>query len=454
MPRQFSMTFVPARKGWLKNFKGKNYAVSCAQLGCAATKEASYVAANAWWAKKLADLEAQAPKGLPRSAEIIPALERYTGKTAETLASEGLLTTEALVELVGRSPGTIPDYLREAILGADKLQRLTDGTNSITGGIVVENERTISRQVQLWLETLGSSVKMGRMSAGRWDAYSRTIKHFVRWLSGENDIATVNGTKLEGFYSWAVLQVSEKKWKPATATGVFMTARQFIRWAAELGIIPLPGNIASKRFKFGLGASEIITFTKDEISTLLKNATDRTRLYLLLMLNTGMYQNDIAELAVSEVDWKQGRITRKRSKTRNRTDAPTITYKLWAETFALLKANRARQKVNNGNGGIRVLLTTDNKPLVFAEVVAGKHTSYDSIQSAYGRLSEKCKINKPLKCLRKSSATLLADKFGAGVALHFLAHAPKTVAEISYLRPDQTAFNAALEWLEKALSSP
>ena len=69
--------------------------------------------------------------------------------------------------------------------------------------------------------------------------------------------------------------------------------------------------------------------------------SDKTKLYLLLMLNCGMYQNDIAELLDEEVNWKNGTITRARSKTRDR-NGPVVTYKLWPETFALLKKhNRA-----------------------------------------------------------------------------------------------------------------
>ncbi|HEY3788458.1 MAG TPA: hypothetical protein VGL71_06365, partial [Urbifossiella sp.] len=119
-----------------------------------------------------------------------------------------------------------------------------------------------------------------------------------------------------------------------------------------------------------------------------QSATDKTKLYLLLMLNCGMYQNDVAELAASEVDWKTGTITRKRSKTRDRKDAPTVCYKLWPETLRLLKAYRADTAVSTHQGETRVLLTADGKPLVFAGVKNGKFTGYDAIQSAYHRLQE------------------------------------------------------------------
>jgi len=62
----------------------------------------------------------------------------------------------------------------------------------------------------------------------------------------------------------------------------------------------------------------------------------RTRLYILLMLNTGCTQVDISELKQSEVDWQRGRITRKRSKTAKHESAPVVEYPLWQETFVLI----------------------------------------------------------------------------------------------------------------------
>ena len=72
-----------------------------------------------------------------------------------------------------------------------------------------------------------------------------------------------------------------------------------------------------------------------------------------MMLNTGAYQNDIAELRRSEVDWSRGTIRRARSKTRER-GGPVVTYKLWPETFALLEKYRSE--------GERVLTTGARSP--------------------------------------------------------------------------------------------
>ena len=78
-------------------------------------------------------------------------------------------------------------------------------------------------------------------------------------------------------------------------------------------------------------------FCRRPIKTLLAGATDRDKLYLLLMMNCGFTQVDIANLKQDEVDFKAGTITRKRSKTQDYDKVPTVRYPLWKTTLALLK---------------------------------------------------------------------------------------------------------------------
>src|SRR5262249_6925428 len=159
---------------------------------------------------------------------------------------------------------------------------------------------------------------------------------------------------LEGFFNHLSIQVGASKYSPSYAHTLMMTAKQFIGRLAELKLIPLPGNIRSHRFRFNHSApSEIETFTLAEVRSMLAACdgfSDRTKLYLLLMLNCGMYQNDIAELCKDEVNWTKGVVTRARSKTRERK-GPVVTYKLWPETFTLLKRCRAKDS--------ELALTTD-----------------------------------------------------------------------------------------------
>ena len=229
-----------------------------------------------------------------------------------------------------------------------------------------------------------------------------------------------------------------------------MTAKQFISRLAEMRLISLPGNIRSRRFRFNYSApAKIETFTVEEVRSLIQTAgkmCERTKLYLLLMLNCGMYQNDIAELNADEVNWKQGTLTRARSKTRER-NGPVVTYKLWPETFALLNRHKA--------DGDLVLTTDKGNPLVRYRLEDGKMKHYDTIQYAWSRIARKmgqAKIRLGMKHLRKTSATILGQhphfKFYSN---HFLADSPKSIADKHYVVASDAEFFMALDWLRREI---
>jgi integrase len=158
------------------------------------------------------------------------------------------------------------------------------------------------------------------------------------------------------------------------------------------------------------------------------------------MLNTGMQQKDISELSWSEVDLDLGRIVRKRSKTRRFQNSPTVNYQLWECTSKLLQEFSSE--------GDPVLKNRSGESLYKQSLKAnGKAKKSDSIKNAFFRAKQKAGIQKPLKLLRKTSATLIAEEFGEGLAALFLGHSPKSVAGRHYIRPSQKRLDEAVEWL-------
>lgn len=57
MPTAQMMYWVKAQKQWLKEYRGKTYSVSCRQLKCEPTKEASRLLANDWWDRKQKEID-------------------------------------------------------------------------------------------------------------------------------------------------------------------------------------------------------------------------------------------------------------------------------------------------------------------------------------------------------------------------------------------------------------
>jgi integrase len=224
------------------------------------------------------------------------------------------------------------------------------------------------------------------------------------------------------------------------------SVKSFVLWLFEIEAIPeIPRVMAgkSKALQITPANGTITVFTIDEVTQSLDAATDRTKLYILLMLNCGMTQKDIADLLKTEVDWDDGRVTRKRSKTKKHKNVPIVSYKLWPETLRLLLQEQA------GSESERVLLSANGRPLWHQDVMDdGKYKKTDSIKNAFYRLSQTTKIKKPLKSLKKTSATLIRgnEKYASLESL-FLGHAPQTMADKHYAAAPQELLDEAISWL-------
>lgn len=145
-----------------------------------------------------------------------------------------------------------------------------------------------------------------------------------------------------------------------------------------------------------------------------------------------------------EVDCKRGTITRKRSKTARHENVPTVAYYLWRETFRLLKQERARGSgralLNQGGGHLKVERLDEN----------GKYYKVDNIATAYNRLKCAQKIDKPLKFLRRTSATLLKSASEwRGLETLYLGHSPRSIEERHYTQAPQELLSDAIKWLGK-----
>ncbi len=212
----------------------------------------------------------------------------------------------------------------EALLGAGSYDSLKSQAKPIVGrhGSAAP-ERTVAAQVEAWKTLLRGVCQSGQMSEGRYDAYCRKIGHSPDW-SGRSGHRCHRRGEARG-----VLQPP------------FRQGRSEGEYSADLrprtpddgqAVHPLAGrdedDRAARQYPTPAGSAsttappaKIETFTAEEVRGLLAACdgfSERTKLYLLLMLNCGMYQNDIAELHADEVNWSKGTLTRARSKTRER----------------------------------------------------------------------------------------------------------------------------------------
>ena len=296
-------------------------------------------------------------------------------------------------------------------------------------------------------------VESDDLSPGRFDAIRVGLELFSGHCGAMLPIDSINESTLSTFYELLQDRIADGKFARDTAKSRLQVVNQFIDWTWREGILKeKPRNLRSHDFRISVPKQEIQTFSNYELTRLLNASSDRTKLYLLLMLNCGFQQKDIADLLQSEVDWQQGRITRKRSKTGKgkSNNVPTVSYLLWPETFELLCQERSNH--------LTLALTNQKGEPLKSEPIKpnGRVSKSDNIRCAYARVQRKLKnakvdpitIDKTLKLLRKTAASMLGEHSDySRFAGHFLGHAPATVADSHYVRPSESQFDEAIQWL-------
>lgn len=302
-----------------------------------------------------------------------------------------------------------------------------------------------------WLASKQAQASIGALSPSRLASLRVHMAHVTAMLGENADAARIEEGSLEASYHFCLSKIAERHadagegWSTPYAKEVFTVARCFVRWLVERNVIDTPPrNLESRRFTFGAMSKKIETWTVEEVQRVIGEASGKLRLAMLLQLNCGMSQKDVSDLLDSEVNWREGRITRKRSKTRDREGTPTVCYRLWPETFTLLKEHRSEQA--------RVLLTKSGKPFVYKRLVNGCFHAVDSFGDLYRRLQKRLDFRKPMKQLRKTSATILEshETYGRLTSL-FLGHAPASLKDRHYADVPQRLFDEGVLWLGRQL---
>lgn len=312
----------------------------------------------------------------------------------------------------------------------------------------VEIDDTFVANVEQFLQTKQNEVAAGQLSAGRADLLRLYLDAVMEYTGRTTPVQGINSGTLSAFRNHLLGRIAAKEISDYYGRDVLAAFKMFVRWLANNTdkLATLPKNIDDKNLGISIAKRKVQPLTTEQIDTLLKEASQRTRLYLLLGLNCAMTQIDMAELRLDEVDWDQGIITRKRSKTREHDSVPEVSYPLWPITFNRLKKERSTDKEH-------VLLTRDGRPLK-TETVGdnGKLQKTDAVRLAIRVLAKKTGIVFSMKSLKKTSASLLrGHKDYNNLESLFLDHAPGSVAHRFYTAVPQELLNEAIAWLGREL---
>ena len=429
--RDYHMTWEPAKTRWRKMKAGKLFVVSCEQLGLPEhlwTKEGSYRAANKWWQEKTRDKVQEALDSMPSTTELDEIIDR--GEVART--------TKHLIGTTGRL------HAAKDVVGDDSTSFISDRTQDDTlatlsaavdmiGANTIPRDRKVKNAADAFLER--------EKTGGMRPVSFRELKETVEWCYGiglekDGDVSKVSETTVDAIgRGIRTAQLSE-----GTKKKRFGFFKRFVKYCWEMRHLEnLPRNLDS--FKFEVGAVIVPAYATDHVRKVIVDMKPRFRLYALLGANCGMTNADIGRLTHDMVDLDEGTLTRRRGKTGENKNVPTVTYKLWKETVDLMRECQSSHET--------LFLTSLDGTSLWEQ----KHT--EEVETArkdlLGLQWKRAKIKIPLKAFRSISATLLDGSDHARWRDYFLGHTAKVVGEKNYTAATverQQKFDEAIDWLE------
>jgi len=388
-------------------------------------------------------------KFIERHLETLERFQRLTnGGSADFFAKArrnlGNLTDEAAIQQLFEQLVAEVEWLEDRRSITDRAAPAASSTESSAEELADE-----------FVKTYESKAKSSQVSIGRYGQVRAGVARFLDWYGRERPVTDFSEEDVREYYQHLQGQIvaGENQNTVSDAHSVF---KLFIESLSEDDRLTKPSNLRSKLYLIPRVSVEPDPFTPAEVELLLQNATETTQLYLLLMLNCGFYQGDVAELKAAEVDWEAGRIIRHRSKKQKRQQRKTrrkakdtrVNWLLWDRTFELLCKHGNREGV--------VLTNAKGEPLVKGGIRDdGKEWRIDNIKSAYNRVITKLKKRKLLAKewhktpvqFRKVGANLIEESDHAEFYELFLDHT--TTAKQSYLTGGKAVpkFDAAVTWV-------
>ena len=288
---RFKLTPMPETNRWRKIYRGQTYYVGVGHCSSKTDRQGYAVAIDEW--RKLKDkLDA------PTSDEL---------KIAQFVQD---LKDDPAVEVV--TPGEPIIKRRRVIL---------DENMAIVYQRVGKRRKigTIGFHTDAFLKIKKSRYTLGDLSGVRVENIAQHLRHIESVLGADLPVSNLNEESVIQYRAALVDEISKGNIGKTTAATRMSLFRE---WVKSIYAIEQPRNLYSRDLAIRKPVKAVVCFSVQEVKDVLSQVPEKFRLYVLLMLNCGMYQGDISDLKPSEVDWENGTITRKRSKTSNDSDAP------------------------------------------------------------------------------------------------------------------------------------
>ena len=421
MAYTYQLTWMPHAKRWRKRYLGKTYYMKTATNG--KRDRQGYENALKEWERLKAYIDGLGPDPYTTTGALIPEAQVFNpcptyippapaGRDAPAASRATPTKTHKPSPVPTRSADLPPWIVSTGIEPALHPELVVSDENNPYSG-----ELRIEALAKLWLQKRQRQTEQGELSLKQWSEDTAKLKVFRDFLRTNYpqviyvDEISPSMLNLYRAKQWEFLDSGgEHQIGKTTLKKRLDAVRKWLLWLVDQNILKeLPKDLSSYS-RVRLDKPVPMFWTVDEIKLLLNRASERTKLYIMMSLNLGYTQRDIATLEANMVDWDTGIITRDRQKSGVPSKA-----KLWPSTLSLLQKHRSPKKSGP-------LLLDQNGTSLYVEKINsnGKLVTNDCISFAFNRL----------KTAKKTG--LAGDKRG-------FKHFRKTAAnEIEKVRPDLT----------------
>jgi integrase len=486
---------------WVKCYRRTRYRVTCEELRVNRSKQDSWLAANEWWRKKKAELDqktyeqehAEAIKRLDakiayagsHSTDLLPPLQKERARLTKVAPCDVSLTKSDdryVYDPTTRRVGAVPidhsecsyeqESLEDNIRVAELLGiRCSPGVSQevlqhFFGDARLWSERFMRSRLVEKQNTLGACLDafLAEVRVSQKPASHAEMNSYLQWLVDESglwtrhtDVATVSEQTVLDHYSVLV----KRNYGPGAHNKRLAFFRRFVVWLwVQRKVVEMPRNLKLKSHRKRAVHKAVKTF--DGVWNGVKALKPRYRLWALLCLNCGMTNADLGGLKWNMIDETKWTLTRRRVKTESHEKVPTVTYRLWPETVALLKALPKT--------GSRLFSTKTGRPMYESRYEGDGETSKKDLFGTYwkrqrsapnptksdavlapGRVAHSVP-HIPLSKFRSIGSTALKAHLIFGrFDEYFLGHAPRSIADRHYAAEADDPFFAATDFIRDHL---
>lgn len=310
-----------------------------------------------------------------------------------------------------------------------------------------DKEQTIDHLIREYLAARQLRVESSQLSHASFSSDKYRLDGFKTFCSARKKslLPEVLASEFLGEYKNSMLRLLKRhKTSAINIKHRLRTVKAMLLWAYDEDLIDrLPKKL--KRYAdVTLPKPKPEFFSVAQVKALYEAATPQIQLWIILGLNCGFTQVDIASLTHDMIDLQKGTIRRDRQKT-----GVDSEHKLWPVTLRLLQ-----EQMTDASRSRQALLTHAGHPLIREEIRPdGNPSKTDYVAHAFGALRKKVKIDLPFKCFRKTGANMLAKKYQdmPWLVTLYLSHCDPTMRK-HYTSRHSDELHKATDWLGQQFS--